>query len=979
MIKEFQLQDASKLADMFNASDEGWPGGFTHGMPITPEVVLEYKKKEECISTLVGWDGDRIVGIAELVEFWRDTNVLYVGFLNVIPSHHGKGYGRDLLKGCIQKSTELKCKRLDLHTWAGNMKAVPLYKKTGFFWVPKTLVHMKNFLPLILNMEASKPYFEKHDWYKTFTRELDVTEDDYKGVYPHTWEEDGDKLSIIIDAESGGVIAFENSEVALSQKVDDAFIGRPVTITWTVKGKTEAPLTVNMVSRGEKGISFDARESVMMEGKEERIITREAFIDFDAEIRKEEEPPLLITTDVVVNSIPITLVSGLRVKYPVAVSTYPEYLFLPRGEQEICVVLKNNQKERVTSVITCQNTGESHNFSIDPGFTEGILFSVTVEKDGELQFSLNDSPPVYIIPVRVSDGANVMQKGRDIIMENTHTRIVVSLLGGETSIYDKSTGEFWANEISDDLGPPFWPSELFKTVYTVRMETCSGKVIAEFAAESKKYNARLIRRIEMDSTPLIKVQHRLIPQKKVSLHFGGETPMKGGLLTLPLKEGIVSEFTMDDVFPLEDGDLPRNPSDYGEQWVCYEREGSALGLIWDTCTEMEVKGWTMLNIIMDGEELKPFYLYAGRGTWKDVRAAWSRINNKEKDISESEEPKRIWEVNPSVILTVDDAITPDLTLLSYRGRPLEGTINGESFHIKKGSPFTFNPVWSHLELGVTTNYVHIKTDLFHKDIPISVVRTGRKGDITIREDDIIEVDNGLYTMKVAPQFYGSVIFLGREVNHLFTSYPEISQLSWFRPWWGGIHPMVYKERKHSPGRMHKETFTYTLPEIERQGILWKGVTVTSDLQEIKGIRLETSYLTCAFSNLLVIENSLTNCTSAPFNLYTRVMVYLQPEGSLRDSTLYYYQGDLQERRRTQYGGNTLCKDWAAVKGGKTVLALIGDSLAVSDMEKNGAHFCTIKKETIPPDSTVTSVCYLVITHSLEEAQKYTILRGVPWV
>lgn len=976
MIKEFQLQDAAKLADMFNASDEGWPGGLTHGMPITPEIVLEYKKKEKFISTLVGWDRDRIVGIAELVEYWRDTNVLYVGFLNVIPSHHGKGYGRDLLKGCIQKSTELKCKRLDLHTWAGNMKAVPLYKKTGFFWVPKTLVHMKNFLPLILNMEAAKPYFEKHDWYKTFKRELDVIEDDYKGVYPHTWEEDGDRLSIVIDAESGGVIAFENNEVALSQKVDDAFIGRPVTVTWTVKGKTEAPLTVNMVSRGEKGISFDTKESVIVEGKEERVITREAFIDFDAEIRKEEEPPLLLQTDVVVNGTPITLVSGLRVKYPVAVSTYPEYLFLPRGEQEICVVLKNNEKEKITTSITCQNTGESHSLSIEPGVAEGVQFSVVMENDGELQFSLDDAPPVHVIPVRVSDTANIMQKGRDIIMENAHARIVVSLLGGETSIFDKKTGEFWANEISDNLGPPFWPSELFKTVYTVKMETCSGKAIAEFAAESKKYNARLVRSIEMDSTPLIKVQHRLIPQEKVSLHFGGETSLNGGLLTLPMKEGIISEFTMDDVFPLEDGDLPKNPSEYSETWVCYERDGSAFGLIWDTCTEMEVKGWAFVNIIMDCKELKPIYLYAGRGTWKDVRAAWSRIYN--KCISE-QEGKRIWEVNPSVILTVDDDMTPDLSLLSYRRRPLEGTLNGESFNIKKGNPFIFSPHWSHKELGVTTNYLTMKTDLFHKDIPVTVVRAGRKGDITIREDDIIEVDNGYYTMKVAPHFFGSVIFLGREVNHLLTSYPEISQLSWFRPWWGGIHPVVYKDRRHSPGRMHKETFTYKIPEVERQGILWKGVTVASDLQEIKGMRLETSYLTCAFSNLLVVENSLINCTSAPFNLYTRVMVYLEPEGSLTDTILYYYQGDLQERRRTLYGGSALCKDWAAVKGGKTVLALVGDSLAVSDMGKNGAHFCTLKKVVIPPESTVTSVCYFVITDSLEKAQKYVILRGVPWM
>lgn len=115
MIKEFEKKDAQKLADMFNESNEGWPGGLNHGMVVTEDVVLDWKKKHNALSTLVVLDNNKIVGVLELLEYWRETNVLYAAFLNVIPEYQGKGYGRNLLKKCVEKCTELKSKRVDLY------------------------------------------------------------------------------------------------------------------------------------------------------------------------------------------------------------------------------------------------------------------------------------------------------------------------------------------------------------------------------------------------------------------------------------------------------------------------------------------------------------------------------------------------------------------------------------------------------------------------------------------------------------------------------------------------------------------------------------------------------------------------------------------------------------------------------------------------------------------------------------------------
>ncbi len=973
MIKEFEIKDAQKLADMFNASDEGWPGGFTHGMPITAEMVVEERKKENTISTLVAWDRDEIVGIVELTEFWRDTNILYVAFLNVVPSHQGKGYGRDLLKTCVQKSTESKCNRLDVHTWSGNMKAVPVYKKTGFFWVPKTLVHMKNFIPLIMNVEAAKPYFEKHDWYQTFKREIRVEEDDLEGVFPYFWEEDDDILSVVIDAESGGIAEFENSSFSVSQKAGDAFAGNPAKLEWKLKNKTDTPLKVNLVSRGEKGIQIEKRESLILE--EEYETTGEAFVDPDIEIRGKEEPPHMVTTDIVIEGVSLSLVSGLRVKRPIEVSSYPEHLFLPRGKHEIPIILKNNQKKRVESVITCQNTGETHTFSIEPEYTEAVQFTIDAAEEGDLQFVIDGIPFIYTLPVRVLEGANVMQKEKEVILENSHFRLVVSLLGGETSILDKRTGEFLSKYMTEALGPPFWPSELIKTIYTVKTEQYFGKATAEFVTESKKYNLRITRRIEIDSSQVVKIRFDIIPQKDVHVHLSGERLMDGGILTLPLKTGIISEPAVEGDFPARHGDIPKDPSEYREQWMCYERDGSAFGLVWEECTEVEPRDESFLNISMNCRNLRPLYLYLGSGTWKDVRALWSQICGKE--LSE-EEPLPIWDVRPSALLCVDDEITQEFTLETSRGRPMKGHMDGKQFEVKKGNPFTFQKKFEIPECGVTWKYLEMETDLFHKKIPVPILRVGKRGEVSISEKNIIEIKNGLYITRVASHFCGSVIFFGREVNNLLTSYPEPTQLGWFRPWFGGIHPLLFIDEEKFPGWMHKEAFTHRIVSTEKCNIPWKGVKVICTSNEVKGIQLETQYLTTAFSNLLVIEHALVNLTSAPFTVYTGVSFYLQPEGSLEEATLYYEQNGLQERRRTSYGGWTRCRDWAAVKGKTTFLTLIADSIVVADMGKEGAHLYSITKSKIPPFSTVQYVSYLVAADSLEQSQNYKFLRGVPW-
>ena len=71
------------------------------------------------------------------------------------------------------------------------MKAVPLYKKTGFNWEPSTAIFMRNFIPGLLNSEPGKAFFASRDWYACLERDLAVEPDDvmWQGmqVFPYTF------------------------------------------------------------------------------------------------------------------------------------------------------------------------------------------------------------------------------------------------------------------------------------------------------------------------------------------------------------------------------------------------------------------------------------------------------------------------------------------------------------------------------------------------------------------------------------------------------------------------------------------------------------------------------------------------------------------------------------------------------------------------------------------------------------------------
>src|SRR5829696_7793570 len=220
LIREFDEPDADAVARMWRESASVWPGGGPAGGEQSSAARVRQDQRDlNTLATLIAFapdpDGgrERAVGYCSLFEYTGEVDTAYVGTLSAHPEWHGRGVGRDLLRAALERTVALGYSRLDLNTWAGNLKAVPLYKKSGYFWVPDTTVKMENYLPLIFRLPAAREFFATADWYRDFKRELSLRQDDEKRgaieVYTYRWERDGRRLEVVIDRRAKGITAVE--------------------------------------------------------------------------------------------------------------------------------------------------------------------------------------------------------------------------------------------------------------------------------------------------------------------------------------------------------------------------------------------------------------------------------------------------------------------------------------------------------------------------------------------------------------------------------------------------------------------------------------------------------------------------------------------------------------------------------------------------------------------------------------------------
>ncbi len=241
---------AVALAELWNESRDNF-GGFSE--IVTSEAVIREESSSDHRKLWLAMDGEKAVGYCKLSDFSEEKDTLYIHLVNVHPDYQGKGIGKTFVLMCVEETMKLGFPRLDLYTWPGNVKAVPLYKKCGFFWVYNPLrTHFCNFIPEIANHGLTKDWFQQLDWVRDNQREIGTTPDGQKTgefeYFSYVWQNQDTRLEVEYERMGRALRKIVCPDFSIEVILDNPkkVWGQSHPIRYRIQNHTDHPLAVSI-------------------------------------------------------------------------------------------------------------------------------------------------------------------------------------------------------------------------------------------------------------------------------------------------------------------------------------------------------------------------------------------------------------------------------------------------------------------------------------------------------------------------------------------------------------------------------------------------------------------------------------------------------------------------------------------------------------------------------------------------------------
>ncbi len=688
-VRDFELntEDAERLARCFNSFDDSdsWPGGFTHGTPYTAEMIMERYRDFQNIRVLVAYDKDLIVGHCNIAQGELDPEAAYVGLLGVDPVYQGRGYGKALLIESIETAARLGFRRLDLHTWGGNLKAMPLYKRIGFNWVPNTRVLMESYMPGIISCEMFKDFFDRYYWYDSFKREITQAPDDNKegkiGIYKYHFQgQNGDALEVIIDREAKGICAFTitlDGEVISARVVPEDHIGfigtGPLTFEFSLNNGTSGGINYSLTLTPSDKMLLESNRSINGTISQNESVKLDFNLrispettQIDRDVVSDEKVSTYVEWRLRINDREIVMHSGVIPRDTVSLICPPRLATLTPGQSKmINLGLQNNLPDRVSFDV--ELTAENHvevdanqSHSLESNERTTIPIEVHARRDERLipvkirVFMNQDSERLLVASKTLNIavmglGATLVRETLDnkIAIENNHVRFLMnnSVPFCITDImYDNLNIHLNGLALLPSLGYPF-PSEGNEW-------------------ERKKFDVFLVNNAEFSMIELkgeseerpglfLTLRFKVYPNNEV-LEVSASLENRGGhaYTNLGMKINGWMDIMSDKLYvPLNDRiycissvdwngyrQLPKNPKYYSESWfaLCDSDKSPLIGFIWEPSKIAKVslmRTWNFPTFEyhlpdMDAGSSFEFslaHIMITQGNWSRVRDVWARL------------------------------------------------------------------------------------------------------------------------------------------------------------------------------------------------------------------------------------------------------------------------------------------------------------------------------------------------------------------
>jgi RimJ/RimL family protein N-acetyltransferase len=756
---------------------------------------------------------------------------------------------------------------------------------------------------------------------------------------------------------------------------------------------------------------------------------------------RDKTAPRIKSTLVVGDSV-IELGTGLHYRPAIDIGIEPEFPSLLPGETKtVHLTLRNRAGRPLKGSVSIEPQERlrtdwlRHDFEIEAEQHAGLPLEVTCERAGAVPLRVaatfeDDGRQITAEPKRLSLLATPVgsitadwnESEETVVVENDFLRLVCQADGGKCLVRNKALkrGEMLVRE---EVGPPFTPRDLGERTYDLALEHDQGWAKVTLMAESGRFSGvSVAREITVTASPVMQVCYRVVNngsapralQVRPSVGFPDQD-REGGWVALPRQERLV--VTRGSDFPMVHGDLPQKPERLAEQWLAFSRDGQAVGVVWSEDVVKHEMWWGHLTLFHTERTLEPqsaidvgpFYLYVGPGGWRDVRRIWWRVSGVSQaddaftSLPESDDA-HAFGLLPEPLVTLSGEVESKLYINNVRERELKGRLvieppvswTADCAEITVESVTCEKPLSEVLRLTATDGRagafggrLWLEGELFDENRPFTVLRLGNEGaQVIVKEQReanqaVWDIDNGRCTWAVAPEFDAGVVAWreeGSEVNQLMTSFPDDGGLSWMKPWFGGVRPVLVLTGlgREWPGWLHKETFAVSPVEAADSGIPWQGVRLACDLarEGFEGLRTELDYLTVGGSNVLKVVFRMLNASSAPRGVTQGFIVFVQVDGNHQNGVLY---GDDFQRKRSPHEAWTRLGYWGAIVNPDTgrALAMVSGSgkgiLGLTDWGKDGGHFWFDDELTIAPHGDCELVAYLALAESLEEAKRYEVM------
>jgi ribosomal protein S18 acetylase RimI-like enzyme len=732
IIEPYSHAHDAALAVMWNESDQQWPGGFTRGVPFTAERIANWMDKQTTLVRLVVRTREgTVVGYGSL---WDEPSQpgrsAYVDLLNVHPAHQGRSLARLMLRQMVDYATDHGYERMTIGTWAANLKAVPLYKKVGFYWKPNTTVYMENYIPTLRRLPILRDFFAQGDWYDLHTRELAQTEDEQRHpktgemeVYVSRWRRpNGATVEAVIDRKAQTLTGLETDDFAVFAQVGTSqpVQGLRYPVTWEITNKGNLPLTVQLEASGDEQVEIAHSQSLIIEAEETQTITATfrpatAAPKLDLSTWRPKPTPQ-IKTRLLLNGQELLLGSGVQYEPAVDISLHPGTPTLTPGlAKRVLVQVKNHLDRPLAGTVRIVDTGglttswqEQPLHAEAQGFASATLeLSSAQEQATALKlvatFVAGDEPITtapQALPVlvrRVGSVAALLHQPhatkRELIVENDFFALGGRQRGGEMWLSNHAGQEYHIN-LQESLGPPYTPSEFDQRNYELSLRQEGGRVQASFSIASTRFpGLRLGRAVIVTASPVVEVRHWLenegslthVCKIQTTLHLP-ESFATHAQAALPHRDRLVT--TLTSIMPEAEGDFPKRPTDLAEQWGAFTMQGQAHGVIWDAdITEHEWRPW---YFDLDSAEctvpphtrvdLSSIQLYCGPGDWQAVRRIWQQRNGQTEQahldylaMPKGAGPQQVV-LTPNPVLTLGEEVTVQLQADNMRQQPVNGQL-----------------------------------------------------------------------------------------------------------------------------------------------------------------------------------------------------------------------------------------------------------------------------------------------------------------